>query len=129
VPPAGQSAARRSGELLIITCDSSATLKTVLLESDAVSLMCPFMVADEIRSGALTFLPGIDMGSGTNFGVAWLKGRTMSAPAKAFLDLIVEHDRELVAEEQALLASFGRRRSRRRIGRRARPLNPLRMPP
>ena len=112
--PAGGPSARRPEELLTVTCDSSAILKTVLLESDAVSLMSPFMVADEIRSGALTFLRGIDMESGTHFGVAWIKGRSMSAPAKAFLDLIVEHDRELVAEERALLASFGRRRSRRR---------------
>jgi DNA-binding transcriptional LysR family regulator len=38
----------------------------------------------------------------TTLGVAWLRGRTLSLPGRAFVDLVLEHDAELLELEQSL---------------------------
>jgi hypothetical protein len=36
-------------------------------------------------------------------GVAWLRGRTLSQPARAFVELLLEHDAELHELEKTIL--------------------------
>ena len=63
-----------------------------------------FMVADELRTGALAVLPAhFDFKRRATFGVAWLRGRTLSQPARAFVELLLEHDAELHELEKTIL--------------------------
>lgn len=102
VPVDLRKAARDSG-LLAITCDSSSVLKAILAHSDAISIMSPFMCMKELERGELAMIPSLDVGIRGQFGISRLRDRTLSAPAKAFLDLLVAHDRDIAAQEAALL--------------------------
>ena len=84
---------------LSITCDSSPTLKSILLHSDAVAVLPLFMAEEELRDGRLVALPQLNPGLHGRFGVAWLKGRRLSRPAQRYIELLQAHD--------ALLASRG----------------------
>ena len=84
---------------LSITCDSSPTLKSILLHSDAVAVLPLFMAEEELRDGRLIALPRLNPGLHGRFGVAWLKGRRLSRPAQRYIELLQAHD--------ALLASRG----------------------
>jgi DNA-binding transcriptional LysR family regulator len=123
VPVEAREHARSRG-LLAITCDSSSVLKAILANSDAISIMSPFMCLKELKSGDLAMLPALDLGVQGQFGVTRLRDRTPSAPATAFIDMLVEHDRRIVELEHALLASFagsskpaGRRKAKPAINR------------
>jgi len=91
--------------LLSVTCDSSSVLKAILANSDAISIMSPFMVIKELRDGDLAMIRELDLGVQGQFGITRLRGRTLSPPAAAFLELLVAHDRDIAAMEQALLGS------------------------
>ena len=84
---------------LSITCDSSPTLKSILLHSDAVAVLPLFMAEEELRDGRLVALPQLNPGLHGRFGVAWLNGRRLSRPAQRYIELLQAHD--------ALLASRG----------------------
>lgn len=84
---------------LTITCDSAEVLKRIVARSDAVSPMHLFMCADELRDGRLVALPHSGPLFDERYGAAWLGGRTLSAPARAFLDLLDEDDALLAREE------------------------------
>jgi DNA-binding transcriptional LysR family regulator len=47
--------------------------------------------------GLLVVLPRIDTGLRVRFGCAWLKARTLSPAASRFMELLAEHDSDLVA--------------------------------
>lgn len=96
--PADQRAALRgSTSLLTLECDSSSVLKSMLLDSNAVSMMPRFMVAAEERAGLLTVVEGIALGTKARFGVAWLKQRTVSGAGLKFMELLATHDKALAA--------------------------------
>jgi len=101
-PAAALPELRRRG-YLAVTCDSLPVLKTVLQNSDALCLMSLFMVVDELRAGTLAVLPPhFDFAGRGTFGVAWLRGRTLSKPARAFVELLLQHDAELHRLEREL---------------------------
>jgi DNA-binding transcriptional LysR family regulator len=102
VPEGARAELRRRG-MLSVTCDSMPLLKTVIQNSDAICLLNVFMVADELRNGTLAALPPVDYGRRATFGVAWLRGRTLSQPARAFVELLLEYDAELRDAENELL--------------------------
>lgn len=102
--PAEEREQARSRGLLSITCDSSSVLKTILVNSDAISIMSPFMCMKELESGELAMIPALDIGVQGRFGVTRLRDRTLSAPATAFLEMLIEHDREIAKTEQTRLA-------------------------
>lgn len=93
-----------------ISCDSSSILKTILLNSDAISIMAPFMIEDELRSGSLVAVPGIELNLSVRFGIARVKGRTPSAPAIAFETIFLNHDKKLAEGARLLLRDAGRKR-------------------
>lgn len=99
VPEAQRAAMARTG-LLTLECDSSSVLKSMLLESDAVSMMPRFMVEAEVRAGQLVVVSGIALGTRARFGVAWLKRRTVSAAGERFVGLLAEHDTALASGHQ-----------------------------
>ena len=61
------------------------------------------MCMKELERGELAMIPSLDVGIRGQFGISRLRDRTLSAPAKAFLDLLVAHDRNIAAQEAALL--------------------------
>ena len=98
---------RRGVSPMTLTCDSSDVLKRILTRSDAISPMHPFMLADELRDGRLVVLPHTGPTLDGRYGAAWLGGRTLSAPARAFLDLLVEDDAALTEAEATVLRELG----------------------
>lgn len=96
---AGMPAERRAtlvrDGLLTLECDSSSVLKSMLVDSDAVSMMPRFMVQAEVASGVLAVAERITLGTKPRFGVAWLRQRTVSGAALKFMDLLAAHDAQL----------------------------------
>jgi DNA-binding transcriptional LysR family regulator len=102
LPPEMRSAVLKRG-LMHITCDSSSVLKSVIANSDALTVMNAFMVLDELRSGKLVALPSINMGVGGQFGIVRLHRRSLSTAAQRFIELLHAHDAALAKEESAWL--------------------------
>ena len=67
------------------------------MDSDAVSLMSPFMLDVELAGGQLVTLPDLDLGIRARFGTAWMSGRTVSSATLAFVELLQSHDRAVHA--------------------------------
>lgn len=86
---------QRTG-LLTIECDSSMVLKSVLIESDALSMMPRFVIDAELRSGQLVVIEGIDFGVHNRFGAAWLRQRSVSAAGAKFIELLRARDAAFV---------------------------------
>ena len=82
------------GELLTIECDSSDVLKRVLMESDALSIMPRFIVADDLACRRLAVVTGVTSMLRVQFGAAWLRARTLSAVGTAFLEVMRAQDQE-----------------------------------
>ncbi len=87
-----------------VTCDSSPLLKSVLAQSDAVSVMSLFMVLPELQRGELAAVTGVELALQARFGVARLRGRSLSAAGRVFVELLQAHDEELAEQERAWLA-------------------------
>jgi DNA-binding transcriptional LysR family regulator len=92
---------------LTITCDSSGILLRILAGSDAITIMAPFICTDELEAGRLIALPYRGPTLTGRFGAAWLSGRTLSSPARLFLDLMVEDDASTAASEAEVLRQIG----------------------
>lgn len=103
--PSARKKVRADG-LSSITCDHFSILKTVLLNSDAVALLSPFMFAEELRAGSLVALPGIRLAIEQAYGVVRLRGRTPSEPVRVFCELLAARDGEVAAVNRALLQSL-----------------------
>lgn len=88
-----------------IVCDSSAMLRNILKQSDALTLMPLFIALADLHAGQLQLLPLPTLNVRGRFGVAWLRGRTLSAPAQQFIQRLQAHDQALSEQEQALLAT------------------------
>ena len=95
-----------------VECDSATVLKSILLASDAVSMMPRFMVEAELRSGQLRALPEIDLRLTVRFGIAWLKQRSLSAAGEKFVELLRGHDEALATLRDP--GPAGRRAPKRR---------------
>jgi DNA-binding transcriptional LysR family regulator len=93
----------RQRGILTIVCDSAPVLKTLIEHSDTVALLYLFLAEEELRAGRIRAMPGIEIKPGPSLGVARLRNRTLSRPAAAFLDMLMEFDRELVSRDAALL--------------------------
>jgi DNA-binding transcriptional LysR family regulator len=78
-----------------ITCESLTALESILQHSDAVALMTPYMVVEALRSGQLVAVAPLDLPITLRMGVARVRGRTSSAPAKMFEELLIAHDKIL----------------------------------
>ena len=95
-----RAAALREG-LVRINCDSSPVLKSIVINSDAITPMNAFMVLDELRSGQLKVVPGMSLGTGGQFGVVRLRRRSLSNAAQRFMDLLSAHDAVMLSRENA----------------------------
>lgn len=98
-PQAMRAAMRKQGALTI-QCDSSAVLKAVVMDSDAVSMMSVFMLEVELAGGQLVVLPDLDLGIRARFGAAWIAGRTVSSATSAFVELLQLHDQSMHALDE-----------------------------
>lgn len=90
--PDSLRAAIKDGNMLTTQCDSAAFLKNIVMDTDALAVMYPFMIRRELRSGQLVALPGMDTGISARFAVAWIAGRTVSAATRTFIDLLRDWD-------------------------------------
>lgn len=76
-------------ELLTVTCDDMHTLRTLILNTDAIGLVPSAMMTAEQASGALVALqvaPPIDLKAA--YGLVSLAGRSLSPAAQALVGLV-----------------------------------------
>jgi DNA-binding transcriptional LysR family regulator len=99
--PVGTQDASAPDGPLTIECDSSELLKSILIESNALSLMPHFMIEKELASGLLAHLPGFDLGIGARFAAAWVQRRPLSAAGLKFVELLKVHDANLAYEQSS----------------------------
>lgn len=74
--------------LYTVTCDSLSILTAVLSQSNAVSFLIPFMVENKLRERQLIAFPHLKTDIKSRYGVAYLRDRTLSAPAQYFCRLL-----------------------------------------
>lgn len=101
LPAARRGQVSREGPLTI-ECDSSNLLKSILADSDAVSMMPRFMIDKELASGLLTHLPDLDLGLSARFGAGWLRQRSLSGAGQKFIELLQRHDTMLTKHIEAV---------------------------
>jgi DNA-binding transcriptional LysR family regulator len=68
-----------------IKVDTVALAKAIVLTSDAIALAPPALIADEVRAGQLATLPFSAPWLHTNYGFVYLKDRSLSPAAQAFI--------------------------------------------
>lgn len=112
LPAAQRRTVAREGPLAI-ECDSSNLLKSILADSDAVSMMPRFMIDKELASGLLTHLPGLDLGLSARFGAGWLRQRSLSGAGQKFIELLQKHDAVLARHAEAVTTKRPRAAHRR----------------
>jgi DNA-binding transcriptional LysR family regulator len=94
IPPSQRDQVRRTG-IFAIRCDSSAVLKDALLNSDAVSMMPRFVVANDITLRQLAVINGPDLAVRTRYGVAWIRHRKLQELGLRFIEMLHAYDREI----------------------------------
>lgn len=82
----------KSGKINGIACNDTATVKSVILASNAILVTIDAMVADELADGSLCELQFYNPGFSTEREIclATVQGRTMSNVAKMAIDTIVD---------------------------------------
>jgi len=99
-----------------IECNSLATVKRVVANSDAITGTIVSCIASELESGRFVLLsqePWLHL----QYGVTSLKGVPLAKVAERFLEFVLEAERQTAQEEQHLIAQYDAHRAR---GRRAR---------
>lgn len=96
----------------LIQCNSLAPVRSILLESDAVSASILSCIARELAGGDFVIL-GTEPWLHLNYGVVRLKGRPLTHHAQTLLDLVLETEASVAREEHRLVARHGRRLARR----------------
>jgi len=99
-----------------IECNSLATVKRVVANSNAITGTMLSCISSELESGRLVLLsqePWLHL----QYGVTSLKGVPRARVAERFLEFVLDAERETAREEQQLIAQYDAKRAR---GRRAR---------
>lgn len=108
----GLSVDPATGDLMPrISITSIEAMREIVSRTDGVGLCTPLQIADDLRRGRLEVLGTQFEVPGTGYGVAWLRDRTLSPAARAFVATI--QSVEAAIEEPAQRpARTVRRRSR-----------------
>jgi len=85
--------------LYSVTCESLAMMKTIVIGSDAISILPLNVVFDEVRAGKLAAIPAPDWVR-ANFGIVHLAHRSLSPVAEEMVRLVQEADAELLKWEK-----------------------------
>jgi len=99
-----------------IECNSLATVKRVVANSNAITGTTLSCISAELESGRFVLLshePWLHL----QYGVTSLKGVPRAKVAERFLEFVLDAERETAQEEQRLIAQYDAQRAR---GRRAR---------
>lgn len=98
--------------LLSVACESLHMMKSIVLESDAVTILPLQLVIDEVNRGELVAITAPPWLRG-NFGIVHLAERSLSPLGETFVHLVKEADAELLAwEEKTAKGIFRPRRVR-----------------
>jgi DNA-binding transcriptional LysR family regulator len=82
-----------------ITCDSPSVMKTIVAESDAITLMPVSLIRRELADGTLTTLPVEAPWLGRTFALIELPTRTPSPAAEQFMRHVIELDAQAARVE------------------------------
>jgi DNA-binding transcriptional LysR family regulator len=101
-----------------VECNSLATVKRVVANSDAITGTILPCISSELESGQLVLVsqePWLHL----QYGVTSLKGVPRARVAERFLEFVLDAEREAALEEQRLIAKFDAGSARRRNPRKA----------
>ncbi|MDC8785160.1 LysR family transcriptional regulator [Roseateles koreensis] len=102
--PAASEAIVQASDQAVTQCDSAALIKELVMSTDALSAMYPFMVDRELASGQLRALPQIKLGVHASFAAAWLSARPLSAAAATFIELLRAQDLRFSNQARTMIA-------------------------
>jgi DNA-binding transcriptional LysR family regulator len=83
-------------------------------ETEVLTLGTFAMVEPELRSGALATVPAATIDFRGHYGFIWLRHRTLSPAAIAYMQAVREEERSYVAREASLATEFGQGGRRRK---------------
>jgi DNA-binding transcriptional LysR family regulator len=101
-----------------IECNSLATVKRIVANSDAITGTILSCISSELESGRFVLI-GQEPWLRLQYGVTSLKGVPRTRIAERFLEFVLDAEREAAAEEQRLIARFDPDDARRRRARKA----------
>lgn len=79
-------------------------------ESDALAIGAFAMVESELRAGALAVVPGAEVDMRARYGFIWLRHRSLSPAALAYIRAVRDEERRYVERETRLAATYLRAR-------------------
>lgn len=82
-----------------ITCDSPSVMKTIVIESDAITMMPMSLIRRELTDGVLRTLPIEAPWLGRTFALVELPNRTPSPAAEQFMRHVIELDAQAARME------------------------------
>jgi len=103
----GGDASASSRKLENLTSNDLATIKATVSQSDSISIGTYGALASELEVGLLVALPFRIPELESNYDIVKRKGLSLSPAARAFIEILIETDKEQSIEESALIESLG----------------------
>lgn len=103
----GGNAGASSGQLENITSNDLATIKATVSQSDSISIGTYGALASELEVGLLVALPFRIPELESSYDIVKRKGLSLSPAARAFIEILIETDKEQSILETDLIESLG----------------------
>lgn len=94
-------------DLANVECDSWRILLDVVLNSDAVAMLPPYVIEQELRSGLLHTFPPFDTGIDFRLALAYRARRELTSSESRFIELLHHHDQNTYTTITQLMKSLG----------------------
>jgi DNA-binding transcriptional LysR family regulator len=114
-----QSVDHLTGDLIPdVSVTSAATMREVVKRTDGIGLCAPSQLWQDLRTGSVVILETDFEPPSTGYGMAWLRGRTLSPAATAFLEILRGVEAELPGARPPSQSVQAQTRGRARRGQR-----------
>ena len=100
---------RRARVLTTVTCESLPMMKSIAMNSDAITILPLNVFYDEVLSGTLVAIPAPDWVR-ANFGIVHLGHRSLSPVGEEFVEMVQQADAELSAWEKDAVMQLVKRK-------------------
>jgi DNA-binding transcriptional LysR family regulator len=97
-----------------VATTSFAAAKAIIARTDGIGIAAPVQLAEDIRQGLLSILDADVSSLKSGYGIAYLRGRSLSRAAEAFVATLKEVEAEHAAGASAATATARRGRSSKR---------------
>jgi DNA-binding transcriptional LysR family regulator len=96
-----------------IAITSIAAMREIVKRTDGIGLCVPNQIDDDVRAGRVTILRTLFEPPSTAYGVAWLRGKTLSPAAQTFVEILRTVERELNTARPGRVTRKPKARARR----------------